>query len=384
MGTDTIRALQIGKSWLPELAGGGLDRMFYGLVKNLPAEGVEVFGLVAGSPGVVKSSGGTVLGYETEDASLMARWTAGRRATRKALSEFSPDLAAIHFALYGFPARSHLAKVPRVIHFHGPWALESRAEGASSLNVRFKQLVEASVYKDAERYIVLSEAFSKVLRENYGVPHDRIRLVPGGVEIDRFDTDTSGREARERLGWPEDRPIVFSVRRLAHRMGLDNLIHAIKQVRKSVPDVLLLIAGKGPIENELNDLIAQLDCRDSVRLLGFVSEEDLALAYSASDLTVVPTVSLEGFGLITLESLASGTPVIVTPIGGLPEVVTDLDEALVTEDSSQEALTDRISNVLLGRVKLPDTAACKAYARSKFAWPEIARQTASVYREVLS
>jgi glycosyltransferase involved in cell wall biosynthesis len=102
-----------------------------------------------------------------------------------------------------------------------------------------------------------------------------------------------------------------------------------RTVRRIHPEVLLLIAGKGPLHDALSARIEDLGLQRHVRLLGYVPDADLALAYRAADLSVVPTVALEGFGLITVESLAAGTPVLVTPVGGLPETVQALAPNLI-------------------------------------------------------
>ena len=125
----------------------------------------------------------------------------------------------------------------------------------------------------------------------------------------------------------------MTVRRLARRMGLENFIDAVDQLRKKEPSILAVLAGTGPLANELAALVEQKQLQEHVKLAGFVPDADLPLAYRAADLSVVPSIALEGFGLIVLESLAAGTPVVVTPVGGLPEVVSGLFPELILEGS---------------------------------------------------
>ena len=99
---------------------------------------------------------------------------------------------------------------------------------------------------------------------------------------------------------------------------------------------------------------------------------------------MVQSVALEGFGLITLESLAAGTPVLVTPVGGLPEVVENLSSNLIFPTQKEADMSDWIVDALTARLELPSSADCQAYARNHFDWPVIARQTRAVYEEVLS
>jgi glycosyltransferase involved in cell wall biosynthesis len=267
------------------------------------------------------------------------------------------------------------------VHFHGPWALEGAAEGASRAVVATKRIVERIVYGRGSRFIVLSQAFGTILQRQYHVPADRIRVVPGGVDLQQFRSALSRAEARERLGWPLGRPTVLSVRRLVHAKGVENLIDATVAIRRVIPDVLVVIAGTGPLAGELARRVADLGLSDSVRFTGFVPEADLPTMYRAADLFVVPTVTLEGFGLVVVEALACGTPVLVTPVAGLPEVIVDLDPALVLQDWGASALAQGISDALIGALPLPDSEACIAYAQ-RFDWSHIARRVAAIYREV--
>ncbi len=381
----TIKSLQIGVGWLPEEEqGNGLDRVFYALTRNLPEAGVDVRGLVVGSDNVVHDSKQTVQSFATKDESLRRRIGALRSTIREELRTQDYDLVASHFALFTYPILKFIRDYPLVMHFHGPWSAESRAEGEGKLAVKAKWALERTVYKSADRFIVLSDAFRDLLIQHYKIDGRLIRKVPGGVHVDRFDTGRSLVEAREQLGWPTDRPIVFVIRRLARRMGLENLIAAMVQVRQKNPDVLLHIAGSGPIRSELEDRIQIADLQDHVKLLGFVPDEDLPLAYRGANFSIVPTVSLEGFGLITIESMAAGTPVLVTNIGGLPETVKDLSEDLIIPDSEVKTLATYIMNALSGQLQLPSCEACQAYVRERFDWPVIARQVREVYEEVIS
>jgi glycosyltransferase involved in cell wall biosynthesis len=152
---------------------------------------------------------------------------------------------------------------------------------------------------------------------------------------------------------------------------------------KQHPDALLLIAGKGPMREKLAARIQSMDLDDHVRLLGFVPDDDLPYAYRAANFSVVPTTEHEGFGLITIESMAAGTPVLVTPVGGLPETVRALSDALVLPSASPQAVQDGLTAALDGTLSLPNSEACKAHVRARFDWPVIAQQVRRVYEEVL-
>ena len=378
-----VRTIQLGMSWFPEQAGNGLDRVYHALVHHLPNVGVAVRGIVAGSDLIETYSRGHVHAFASDGAPLVRRLRAARRLTKQALDAETPDLVAAHFALYAAPVLDTLRHLPFVMHFHGPWAAESAVEGGGPLATRAKYLLEQTVYRRADRFVVLSSAFREVLCASYGIDPDRVRIVPGGVEVERFDTGLARRDARLRLGWPTDRPIVLSVRRLAHRMGLDRLIAAMEHVRESEPDVLLLIAGKGPIADELRGHVAAAGLGDHVGFLGFVPETALPTAYRAADISIVPTTALEGFGLTTVESLAAGTPVLVTPRGGLPEVVRGLSPGLVLGGAEVRDLAEGLTDALSGMLALPDASTCQKYVRDHFSWERVAANVRDVYEEVL-
>jgi glycosyltransferase involved in cell wall biosynthesis len=377
-----INALQIGMHWFGERPGG-LDRMFKSFVDALPAQGVRVHGLVAGSANVARESGGAVESFADPGDRLHVRmWRARARAVA-ARRAFAPDVIASHFALYAAPTLGVFGDTPRVVHFHGPWADESAVERGSGAARAFRHAIEQMVYRRAARHIVLSRSFGDLLERRYGVSGETIRVVPGCVDVARFDVQQSKDEARAMLGLPGDRPLVFCIRRLVARMGLEELIDAMYQVKQSVPDVLLVIAGKGPMEPLLREKIVARGLSECVRLAGFVADAELPLWYRAADVSVVPTVALEGFGLTTVESLAAGTPVIVTPVGGLPEAVAGLSADLVLPSCGYQAIGAGLSDALLGRMVLPDGDSCRRYARARFDLDVVAGGVAGVYREVL-
>lgn len=383
MNHRSIKSLQIGMHWFPERAGG-LDRMYYSLVGALPGAGVEVRGVVAGSPQVAEDTGGAIQGFGPASQSLPLRLMAARRALRREIARHRPDVISSHFALYTFPGLDVARGIPQVSHFQGPWADESQVEGADSLGQRVKRYLEQSVYERSSRLIVLSNAFGQILTSRYGIEPERIRVVPGCVNVAQFNLPMSPAEARHRLQLPHGRPIVLAVRRLVRRMGLEDLIDAVGLLKKRVPDVLLLIAGKGKIGADLQKRIDDAGLDDNVRLLGFVPDAYLAALYRAATISVVPTVALEGFGLITAESLASGTPVLVTPVGGLPEAVAGLSQDLVLPATGAAAIADGLAGALCGAIRLPDAEACHAYARDHFDNAVIAKRVARVYEEAIA
>jgi len=377
-----MKILKLGLEWFPE-QGGGLDRVYYDCIQYLPKANINISGLVVGCDTVIQDSHGIVRAYAPPSSSLINRYFALKQATHDHLQQHDYDLVAAHFALYTWPILGQLGQIPLVFHFHGPWAMEGQAEGGKKLAVKFKDFIERRTYRRAASFIVLSQAFRDILHQQFQIPFEKIHIVPGGVEAAYFSIQDSQSEAREQLQWPSDRPILFCVRRLIHRMGLENLIEAILQVKQKFPEVLLMIAGKGPLGEQLQSQIDHLGLTNHVRLLGYVSDQDLKLCYRAADITIVPTVSLEGFGLIVIESLAAGTPVLGTPVGGIPEILRPLSSDLVLEGWDIKHLANGICESLTGDRQLPSSQSCISYARKNYSWPVIAGKIKEVYQKAI-
>jgi glycosyltransferase involved in cell wall biosynthesis len=373
-----LTSVQIGMT-AAKAERGGLDRYFFSLNRALPDQDVAVRGLVVGQRQDLEPGEHAVC-FAPTDANLIKRWKALRHNVPGLLN--GADLVVSHFAPYAFPVLDQIRSRPLVVHFHGPWASEGAAEGAGKASIFLKHAIERVVYARGSRLIVLSRAFASILEREYGVSQSRIEVVPGGVDVERFAVTGSRREARAILDWPNYRRIVFTLRRLVRAKGVENLIEAVDEVRRRVDDVLFIVAGTGPLATALRQRVAERKLDSFVRFVGYVADEDLPTLYRAADLFVVPTVALEGFGLVVLEALACGTPALVTPIAGLPEVVSELEKALIFEGTRPDQLASGIANALTGELRLPGEAQCIAYA-TRFSWPTIASRVAGIYREAV-
>jgi glycogen synthase len=147
--------------------------------------------------------------------------------------------------------------------------------------------------------------------------------------------------------------------------------------------VYLAIAGKGPISADLARRIEEKGLTENVRLLGFVPDGHLPALYAAADFSVVPTVSLEGFGLIVAESLASGTPVVATRAGALPELLEPFSPQLLSRSPSPEDLARVLEDALLARVAKPLAADCREHA-ARWSWNEVVPKLKDVYGEAIA
>ena len=368
----------VGMGWFPKTPGG-LDRYVYELTHSLAASGdrLSLFGLDL--PEAEPNSAVELINLATADSPLWQRlWLTQRNFLNK--QPVKVDAINLNFALYSLPLLPVLPdKVPITFTFHGPWALESEKEGESKLGVFLKQsLVEKTVYRRCDRFIVLSQAFANILHQEYQVPSSKIHIIPGGVDLKRFQPNLSRQQARLQLNWPGDRFIIFTPRRLVKRMGLDKLLIAIAEIKSRIPDIWLAIAGKGPLKLALEQQANELGLGDRVKFLGFLPDSQLPIAYQAADLSIMPSQSLEGFGLTLVESLACGTPALCTPVGGMPEILTRFSPDLITSSCEATAIAQRLEELIMGQISLPSRAACQDYAATNFDWHQIAFQVRQV------
>lgn len=245
--------------------------------------------------------------------------------------------------------------------------------------------IESWDLRQAARIIVLSEFSKTHLKEFLGFKDEDVIVIPGGVDLEKFHPAGQDRSAlKEALGIGADRSFLFTVRRLVHRMGLDNLIQAMVEVRKYQPQVLLVIAGEGHLRGNLQYLVKKLDLEENVKLIGSLADERLSAYYQAADLFILPTLALEGFGLIILEALACGCPVLGTPVGNIPDLLAPLFPDFVFANTNPEAMATRIIEMLAYRDKLESLRqTCAQYAQT-FSWGRVADLTEELYLDIIS
>jgi glycosyltransferase involved in cell wall biosynthesis len=257
----------------------------------------------------------------------------------------------------------------RMFHFHGPWALEGKRQGDSKLRVTAKRLVEKRAYSKFDIFVSASDAFAAVLSEQYRVRRDQIFTVRPGIDAEAFcarPTDV----ARSKLQIVSNEFTFGIMRRLEPRMGIDVALRALV----NVPNARLVVAGDGSLRRELPKLAADLGLGDRVQFLGRIDKDAGHLFYSAVDCSIVPSVALEGFGLVVLESFASGTPCIASRLGGLPEALGPWRSEWSVPPGDVGELSSLMRSAMRGSHNAADFV---GYARAR-SWIEHARQVEKV------
>lgn len=242
-----------------------------------------------------------------------------------------------------------------------------------SFHLTARKWIERKALERSDLIIVLSGYTRDKLINIYGVPEEKVAIIPGGIDIVRFHPAIDKKEIRERLRLPWGKTILLTVRNLVSRMGIENLIRAMEEIVKSVPDVVLIIGGTGPLKNDLLELSRSLNLDQHVQFAGFIPEAALPEYYRAADIFVLPTIELEGFGLVTLEALASGTPVLGTPVGGTQEILSRLDNRFLFEDTRHESISSLIIATCQEYHNHPDkwqldSRQCRYFTEKYYSW----------------
>ena len=377
--TRTLDVLVVTDASPPAIAGGA-ERVLWEQTTRLAARGHGVR-VLARAPEAPPA-------YRAEAPLAFVRTAAlgARAAGARLLAERRPDVLHVHQPLAGYGVlRSAAARgVPALYTFLSPAPSEYRsrrgmtalhrggAAGAAAVGALW--LLEWSCVRRASLVHVLSDFSGRQVRSLYGVPASRIVKIPGGADTDRFRPAADRAAARAALGLRPRVPLLFTVRNLEARMGLDRLLDAMARVRYFHPQVHLVIAGTGSCADALRAQAAALGVEDAIDFVGFVDDRRLAAYYQAADAFLLPTRELEGFGLVTVEALACGTPVLGTPIGATPEILAPLDPSLLFRDASVAAIADGIDRFLRGPgVADSDAgarlrAACRRYAEAQYGW----------------
>jgi glycosyltransferase involved in cell wall biosynthesis len=331
-----------------------------------------------------------VFGYaEGLKADVALRWTAwasaplglvaGIAATRRVVQRVGATVVHGHWVVPG-GAMAALAAAgrPLVVSLHG-----------SDVFVAERHAVAGTVARRTFARARWVTACSTDLRERaieLGADAARSSVIPYGVDADAFPRDAATRaRGRALLGVAPDVPLVVTIGRFVKKKGFEYLIDAVPALVARHPAVQVVIAGHGDLEAELRSRAWNAGVTDHVRFPGLLAHQAVPLALAAADVAVVPSIrddagNVDGLPNVVLEALASGTPVVATPAGGIGSVITDGDNGLLVPERDGAAIAAAADRLLAD----PGLAAgLGARARSRVhaehGWSGVARQFEAAY-----
>lgn len=234
------------------------------------------------------------------------------------------------------------------------------------------------------RVICCSEYMANEVKEFFQVPPDKVDVVPNGVDIRRFErwdgVDLS--RFRNRYALPGEK-IIFYVGRVVYEKGVHILVEAAPRVLRAYPNAKFVVVGTGDMLPQLQHRAWELGVAPKILFTGFIPDEERDRLFKVADCAVFPSL-YEPFGIVALEAMAAGTPVVVSEVGGLKEVVQHAETGITVYPNDVDSLTWGILHTL----EHPEwTQARVANARRRvieeYNWTRIAARTSAIYQRII-
>ncbi|MCW4018656.1 MAG: glycosyltransferase family 4 protein [Candidatus Bathyarchaeota archaeon] len=275
----------------------------------------------------------------------------------------------------------HVFRKPLLVTMHSTEI--GRRDGLHTTTERMIHETEAWLTYEAWRVVCCSDYMMQHVKWAFGLPNDKLRMVPNGVNPHVYDglgnQDLSG--FRLRFALPTEK-IVLYVGRLVYEKGIHILINAVPKILAKV-DAKFVIVGSGYMQEQLSNIVKSMGLEHKVLFTGFVDEENLQKLQKVADVSVVPSL-FEPFGIVALEAMVAKSPVVVSDTGGLGEIVEHDVTGVKVYPNNTESLAWGINKILL------DDNFAKAIRGNahkkileKYDWDKIAQQTQNMYKNIL-
>ncbi|MGN7399647.1 glycosyltransferase family 4 protein [Cytobacillus praedii] len=385
---DILTILLLAWEYPPHLIGG-LAKHAHGLSIGLQRLGYKVY-VITANPGYLKgeefAEGVHIYRVSSycDNNSDFFKWVAGLNA---AIAE-----KVLHLA------RKHSFSI---IHAHDWLVGESANFIKSSLNLPLITTIHATehgrnhgIYTELQSFIhekeqklvltsdhiiVCSDYMNEELVQLFEVSEKRIAIIPNGVENDRIKLKNN---VLASMPMQTDKRLIFSIGRIVKEKGFDTLIEAAFLMKDRFPDVYIIIAGKGPMLADYRRRVKQLNLKN-IFFVGFISEEIKIALYKICTLAVFPS-RYEPFGIVALEAMQHGKPVIVSRTGGLQSIVEHGFTGLLMIPGDASSLIELASDLLENELEAERIGMNgKVMVEKKFSWQKIAEETIRVYKETL-
>lgn len=305
---------------------------------------------------------------------------------RRFLDEVRPDLVHVQHPL---ERCTYVRRVQRIEGWRMPVVVTAHSLFGEHADSTIHALMAPNLRR-ADRVIAVSGHIAEQSME-LGVDPARVRVIPSGVDSCRFRPADADRrtQARQHLDISQDMPLILFVGNLEPRKQVDALLRATAEVRQRQGAVELLVVGSGESAGphdqtqKLLRLAEELHLRPSVRFVGRLDDERLLDAYAAADVFVLPSSS-EAQGIVVLEAMACGLPVVASAVGGLLGTIVDQESGLLVPSGDVEALAVRLAGLLADPARRQAIGeGARRTVERRFTWPVAVAATREVYREVL-
>lgn len=304
-----------------------------------------------------------------------------RRHLKRHLLDSGADVAHIHwpppFTERFATQAARKAKVPTVLTYHCDLELPSLF-GRLAVSLYLRWMAPLAL-RNARKVVATTTSYAATSRMVWNV---EVETIPNAVDIQRFRPDQDGSALREKHGLADEPVILFTGRLVPHK-GHDTIIDALALIP---PPAKLLIIGTGPTHSALEDRVRRRGLEDRVIFTGRVTEEELPLYYAASDLSVLPSVArLEAFGIVGLEAMASGNPVVLSDIPGVREVIEDGKQGYICSPLNPEEWAAAIEKLIEYPVRAQRMGERgRQRVEERFSWERVAEQVEEVLEAAVS
>lgn len=361
---------------------GGVENYVYYLSRELVNSGNQVKVVCANEPDIESKQ--RVEGIEVERLPYMGKIANTNITTGLpgALSDGDYDIIHTHIptpwsadwsAFY-----SNSKKKPLVVTYHN----DIIGQGLASLVAHIYNSVGLNyVLKTAAKIIITQPGYLQS-SSHLAKYQDKIEVIPNGVDVEKFQPIQASDN--------EDKSTIFflSVLDEFHKYkGLDYLLEALKIVKNNVPDVKLIVGGKGVLLDHHQEMAASLGLKDNVEFAGFIPDEEIADYYSQASVFVLPSISSlqEGFGIVALEALACQTPVVTTDIVGVAHDLKQIKGGIVIPPRDTHKLADAITQILSDAEMQKEMGQRgRKLVEEKYTWKGVASSMEKVYKEILA
>jgi len=242
-----------------------------------------------------------------------------------------------------------------------------------------KKIISKVVLRTADAVVALSE---NMRREIKNIEQRDVIIIPNGIELGRFQYESKD-SIRKTLKFNDEDKIIIFVGNLRKVKGVEYLIESMKEITEKEKNAKLIILGDGEERSDLEELVSTLFMDKYIKFLGRISNESIPKYMMASDLFVLPSVS-ESFGIVNLEAMASGLPIVATKVGGVPEIIKENINGLLVEPRNSIDLSLKIIKLLHNQPlakKISNNN--KSYVKN-FSWVSVILKLNNVYIDIIN
>ena len=292
------------------------------------------------------------------------------------------DVIHAHDWLVAYAAKTlkNSYNIPIVATIHATEA--GRNSGIHDETQRYINDTEWMLTYEASEVIVNSNYMKSELQRLFGLPYDKINVIPNGVNMNLYNGIERDYNFRRRYAMDNEKIILF-MGRLVYEKGIQYLISAMPKILNGYHDAKLVICGKGGMMDELKAQVDALGISQKVYFAGYMKGKDVQKMYKAADIAVFPS-TYEPFGIVALEAMLSERPIVVSDIGGLNEIVEHRVNGMKTYCGNPNSIADSILELLFDHKLCAEiTKKAKNKVRNEYNWSKISQDSHFVYQKAI-